>query len=226
MIILTGVSGGIGLPLAKQVSKIDKVIGIYNKNKPKIKIKNVTFLKCDISKEKEILKLDKYIKSKDKLVLISAAAVKFDNLLINQTINSWKKMIDTNLGSNFLLCKYLIKKMIFCKWGRIIFFSSTGAKRGDVGTSGYSASKTGLYGLSKVISKEYAQYNITSNIFELGAFEAGMYKKLDKKEKIKIINKLANKKLGTIEEIAHAIKFLIKSNFINGSTIKIDGGAD
>jgi len=69
MIILTGISGGIGLPLAKQVSKIDKVIGIYNKNKPKIKIKNVTFLKCDILDEKEILKLDKYIKSKNKLIL-------------------------------------------------------------------------------------------------------------------------------------------------------------
>ena len=74
MIILTGISGGIGLPLAKQVSKIDKVIGIYNKNKPKIKIKNVTFLKCDILDEKEILKLDKYIKSKNKLILISAAS--------------------------------------------------------------------------------------------------------------------------------------------------------
>ena len=217
---------GIGLPLAKQASKIDKVIGIYNKNKPKIKIKNVTFLQCDISNEKQIAKLDRYINSKDKLVLISAAAVKFDNLLINQTMSDWKKMIDTNLGSNFLICKYLIKKMIFSKWGRIIFFSSTGAKRGDVGTSGYSASKTGLYGLSKVISKEYAQYNVTSNIFELGAFEAGMYKKLNKKEKMKIINKLPNKKLGTINEIALAIKFLIKSNFINGSIIKIDGGAD
>ena len=226
MIILTGASGGIGLQLAKQASKIDKVIGIYNKNKPKIKIKNVTFFQCDISNEKQIAKLDKYINSKDKLVLISAAAVKFDNLLINQKMGDLKKMIDINLGSNFLICKYLIKKMIFSKWGRIIFFSSTGAKRGDVGTSGYSASKTGLYGLSKVISKEYAQYNVTSNIFELGAFEAGMYKKLNKKEKMKITNKLPNKKLGTINEIALAIKFLIKSNFINGSIIKIDGGAD
>ena len=135
-------------------------------------------------------------------------------------------MIDTNLGSNFLICKYLIKKMIFSKWGRVIFFSSTGAKRGDIGTSGYSASKTGLYGLSKVISKEYGQHNITSNIFELGAFEAGMYKKLNEKQKMKIVSKLPNKKLGTINEITLAIKLLINSSFINGSVIKIDGGAD
>ena len=94
------------------------------------------------------------------------------------------------------------------------------------GTSAYSASKTGLQGLSKVISKENAQYNITSNIIELGAFEAGMYKKLSKKEKIKILNKLPNKKLGTIKDIANTIKFLINTNFINGSVIKIDGGAD
>jgi len=226
MIILTGISGGIGLPLAKQISKIDKVIGIYKNNKPEINIKNVIFLKCDISDEKQLTKLDKYIKSKDKLILISAAAVKFDSLLINQSMSNWKKMIDTNLGSNFLICKYLIKKMIFFKWGRIIFFSSTGAKRGDIGTSGYSASKTGLYGLSKVISKEYGHYNITSNIFELGAFDVGMYKKLNEKQKMKIIDKLPNKKLGTISEITLAIKLLIKSSFISGSIIKIDGGAD
>jgi len=226
MIILTGISGGIGLPLAKQVSKIDQVIGIYKNNKPEINIKNVTFLQCDISVEKQLTKLDKYIRSDDQLILISAAAVKFDSLLINQSFSNWKKMIDINLGSNFLICKYLIKKMIFSKWGRIIFFSSTGAKRGDIGTAGYSASKTGLYGLSKVISKEYGQYNITSNVFELGAFEAGMYKRLNEKQKIKIINKLPNKKLGTINEITLAIKLLIKSSFINGSIIKIDGGAD
>ena len=226
MIILTGISGGIGLPLAKQVSKIDQVIGIYKNNKPEINIKNVTFLQCDISVEKQLTKLDKYIRSDDQLILISAAAVKFDSLLINQSFSNWKKMIDINLGSNFLICKYLIKKMIFSKWGRIIFFSSTGAKRGDIGTAGYSASKTGLYGLSKVISKEYGQYKITSNVFELGAFEAGMYKKLNEKQKMKIINKLPNKKLGTINEITLAIKLLIKSSFISGSIIKIDGGAD
>ena len=226
MIILTGASGGIGLLLAKQISKIDKVIGIYNKNKPKNKIKNVTFLKCDILNEKQITKLDKYINSKDKLVLISSAGVKFDNLLINQTMSGWKKMIDTNLGSNFLICKYLIKKMLFSKFGRIIFFSSTGATRGDPGTSAYSASKTGLNGLSKVISKEYSQYSITSNILELGAFEVGMYKKLEKKQQKKLIDKLSNQKLGQISEITLAIKFLINSSFVNGSVIKIDGGAD
>ena len=226
MIVLTGISGGIGLQLAKYMAKFDSVIGIYKKNKPLIKIKNVKFVQCDISDEKQLIKLEKYIKNKSKLILISAAAVKLDNLLINQSMNDWKKMIDVNLGSNFLLCKFLIKKMIFCQWGRVIFFSSTGARRGDVGTSAYSASKTGLQGLSKVISKEYAQYNITSNIIELGAFEAGMYKKLSKKEKIKILNKLPNKKLGTIKDIANTIKFLINTNFINGSVIKIDGGAD
>jgi len=226
MVILTGISGGIGLLLAKQLSKIDPVIGIYKSNKPEIKIKNVTFLQCDISVEKQLTKLDKYIRGNDQLILISAAAVKFDSLLINQSMNNWKKMIDINLGSNFLICKYLIKKMIFTKWGRIVFFSSTGAKRGDIGTAGYSASKNGLYGLSKVISKEYGQYNITSNIIELGAFDVGMYKKLNKKQKMRILNKLPNKKLGTINEIALTIKLLIKTSFINGSIIKIDGGAD
>ena len=135
-------------------------------------------------------------------------------------------MIEINLVSNFMICKFILKKMIFANWGRIIFLSSTGAKRGEIGTSGYSASKTGLIGLSKVISKEYGLYNITSNILELGAFDVGMYKKLANTEKLKIKEKIPNKKLGNIDEIFQTIKLLIKSKFINGSVLKIDGGAD
>jgi len=226
MIILTGISGGIGQHLAKEISKIDKVIGIYKNSKPKAKLKNVKYIRCDVSKEKELFKLEKYIKNQNKLILISAAAIKQDAILINHSLSSWKKMINTNLVSNFLICKFLLKKMIFANWGRIIFFSSTGAKRGDVGTSGYSASKTGLVGLSKVISKEYGFYNITSNILDLGAFDAGMYKKLTYAEKTKIKNRIPSRKLGNISEIAKVIRLLTKSNFINGSILKVDGGAD
>ncbi len=78
----------------------------------------------------------------------------------------------------------------------------------------------------KVISKEYGLYNITSNILELGAFDVGMYKKLANTEKLKIKEKIPNKKLGNIDEIFQTIKLLIKSKFINGSVLKIDGGAD
>ena len=227
MIILTGASGGIGQQIIKPLSKFDNIIGIYNSTKPKIDLKNVSFIKIDLLKEIEILKLIKKIKnSNEKITLINCAGVKKDNLIINQPYKEWKSIIDLNLNTSFLLSKHLLKKMIFNRWGRVIFISSSGARDGDLGTGAYSSSKTGLIGLSKVISKEYGKYNITSNIIELGAFDTGMYKKLNQKIKNKIIEKIPSNKLGQKRDIINTIKFIIDTSFMNGSVVKIDGGAD
>ncbi len=227
MIILTGASGGIGQQIIKPLSKFDNVIGIYNLTKPKIDLKNVSFIKIDLLKEKEILKFIKKIGSSEKnITLINCAGVKKDNLIINQSYKQWKSIIDLNLNTSFLLSKHLLRKMIFNQWGRVIFISSSGARNGDLGTGAYSSSKTGLIGLSKVISKEYGKYNITSNIIELGAFDTGMYKKLNQKIRNKIIKKIPADKLGQKEDIVNTIKFIIDTSFINGSVVKIDGGAD
>lgn len=227
MIILTGASGGIGQQIIKPLSKFDNVIGIYNLTKPKIDLKNVSFIKIDLLKEKEILKFIKKIGSSEKnITLINCAGVKKDNLIINQSYKEWKSIIDLNLNTSFLLSKHLLRKMIFNQWGRVIFISSSGARNGDLGTGAYSSSKTGLIGLSKVISKEYGKYNITSNIIELGAFDTGMYKKLNQKIRNKIIKKIPADKLGQKEHIVNTIKFIIDTSFINGSVVKIDGGAD
>lgn len=227
MIILTGASGGIGQQIIKPLSKFDNIIGIYNLTKPKIDLKNVSYIKINLLKETEILKLIKKIEnSKERITLINCAGIKKDNLIINQTYKEWKSTIDLNLSTSFLLSKHLLKKMIFNQWGRIIFISSSGARDGDLGTGAYSSSKTGLIGLSKVISKEYGKYNITSNIIELGAFDTGMYKKLNQKIKNNIIKKIPSDKLGQKEDIINTIKFIIDTNFMNGSIVKIDGGAD
>ena len=114
--------------------------------------------------------------------------------------------------------------MIFSKWGRIIFFSSTGALRGDVGTSAYSASKTALYGLSKVISKEYGKYNITSNIISLGYFESKMWSSLNSNLQKKLLKQTLNGKLGDPSVIFDTIKLIVKHSYINMSKIDLDGG--
>lgn len=226
MIIISGAAGGIGEKLLQKISKLDNVLALYNKKEPLKKIAKVNYVQINLNKEKEIYKLNKFIKDKSKIVFLSLAAVKIDSLLINQNSLDFDKIINTNLKSNFLISKYLLKKMIYSNWGRLIFFSSTGSVRGDVGTSVYSASKLGLLGLSKVISKEYGMHNITSNIIELGAFNEGMYKKLNLNEKKKIIDKIPKKKLGKISHIYNTIRFLINTEFCNGSIIKLDGGAD
>ena len=228
MIILTGSSGGIGKELLKHLIKLDKVIGVYYTNKPNPKnLKNASFEKVNLTNEKNILKFIEKFRSKlKKISLINCAAFKKDSLIINTSSNDWDRILNTNLKSNFLLTKHLIKIMVQQKWGRIIHFSSSGAIKGDIGTGAYSASKSGLIGLSSVICKEYAKFNITSNIIELGAFDTGLYKKLNKKKRSQIIKNIPSQKLGSTINIFNAIKFLINSDYVNSSSIKIDGGAN
>ena len=113
--------------------------------------------------------------------------------------------------------------MINNKWGRIIHISSEKALRGTVGSSIYSSSKSALAGLSRGIAKEYARFGITSNIINLGYFDSGLLRKLPKKTKERFVDSIPTKKLGSPKNITSCIKFLIESDFTNGSSITIDG---
>lgn len=224
MIIITGVSGGIGTQIIKELSKKDKILGIYNHSKPKLKFKNVRFVKVDLTKENEINKffID-YEKVMKKITFISLSAYKDDNLIINKSLKDWNNTIQVNLTSNFIFAKKIIKKMIFEKWGRFIFFGSSIIKYDRIGVSDYASSKYGLLGLSGSISKEYAKFNITSNILELGAVKTGLYKKLSEKRK-NLIRNIDENSLVDISEIVNSINFIIKNNSLNNSIIKLDKG--
>jgi|TARA_B100000315_G_scaffold134494_1_gene123952 3-oxoacyl-[acyl-carrier protein] reductase len=226
MIIITGSSGGIGSYLLRDLNEYDSLIGIYNKNKPTIENNKLILEKInliDLTKIKKFIK--KYNKKLNNLALIHCAAYKEDQLAINTDLKNWNQTIDINLTGSFLITREILKLMIKNNYGRIIFFSSSGALQGARGTSSYTASKAGIIGLSKVISKEYAQFNVTSNVLNLGAFDTGLYKKLNQSLKKKILSTIPSKKLGRLNNISNSIKFLIESEFVNGAVIDVNGGA-
>ena len=73
------------------------------------------------------------------------------------------------------------------------------------------------------MAKEYARFGISSNVLSLGYFDSGLYRKLDESLKKEFINGVPSKKLGTSEDIYHAINYLILSSYTNGSIVTIDG---
>lgn len=224
MIILTGASGGIGLDILEDLSKLDDVFAIYNSSKPNnIALENVTFFKVDIQSHLEIKNfINNNISNMKNITLVNMAAVSIDGLMANYNIEDWEKVLRINLSSNFLFSRYLIPIMIKDKWGRIIHVSSTNSA---IGAGAYSSSKSGLEGLSRALSKEYARYHITSNIIKLGVFDTGMFHKLSLKNQKSFIESIPSKKLGDTSNITNAINFLINSEFVNGSSITIDGGS-
>ena len=227
MIIVTGASGGIGASIVDKLSKLEKIIAVYNSSNSIVKnSNNVEWIKSDLRSisgvEKVINEVSKY--SDQKISLLNMSAKKYDTLLVNHDLNLWDESISLNLTSPFYFAKLLIPLMIKNKWGRLMFVTSTGGMRGDIGTASYSASKMGLIGLSRVISKEYSKFNITSNVISLGTFDTGLFHDLSEKKRKEIIDTIPSKKLGDIENIINSVDFIIKSDYVNGSIINIDGG--
>jgi NAD(P)-dependent dehydrogenase (short-subunit alcohol dehydrogenase family) len=226
VIILTGASGGIGKEILQYLLEFDQVIGIYNKTKPKVLTnKGLIYEQLNLESAADIKSfVDKWKDKLSKLTLVHFAASSIDSLAANYSEIDWDQVMNINLKGNFLLTQALLPLMISKRWGRIIHISSVVGMQGRAGTVAYSTSKSGLMGLSRVLAKEYARFNITSNVLVLGYFEVGLIDSLKDETKNGILNQIPSKSFGKVSNITNAIKFLINSEYVNGATINIDGG--
>ncbi len=228
MYIVIGASSGIGEKIIKSLSKDDEVLAIYNKKKPQINFKpskKIFFQKINFLKTNNYEKIfSKYKKKLKKITCINLAAITLDKMLPNVSENELKKVFYVNIFSNILISRSLVQYMIQEKWGRFIHFSSTKALKGDVGISIYSSSKSSLIGFSNSLSKEYGRYNITSNIVSLGYFDSPLWNRLKNKKKQELLKEVPLSKTGKVNDITKTIKFIKSTNYLNGATIKLDGG--
>ena len=158
--------------------------------------------------------------------IINNAGTTQDNLAIRMSINEWNKVIDVNLTSTFLLCKFAIKKMLKNKSGKIVNITSVVGHTGNLGQANYTASKAGIVAMSKSLAIEYAKKNININCISPGFIKTAMTDKIDEKFKEIIVSKIPSARLGEPEDIANAVLFLAsnQSNYINGETLHVNGG--
>ena len=233
-IIITGATGGIGNSIVKRLSDAGaKILAtgtrIEKLEELKSKFKNTDILKFDISKGDDI---EEFIENATKQLgggldcLINNAGITQDNLAIRMNIDEWKKVIDINLTSTFLLSKFAVKKMLKNKYGKIINITSVVGHTGNLGQVNYTASKAGIIAMSKSLAIEYAKKNININCISPGFIKTEMTDKIEEKFKEAIISKIPSSRLGEPEDVANAVLFLAsdQSNYINGETIHVNGG--
>ncbi len=233
-IIVTGATGGIGNSIIEKLyesganvlasgTKVEKL------EKLKKKYNNLKILKFDIS---QIDKIETFIEDSSKEIgnsldcIINNAGITQDNLAIRMTIDEWRRVIDINLTSTFLMCKFAIKKMLKNKKGKIVNISSVVGHTGNLGQSNYTASKAGIVAMSKSLAIEYAKKNININCISPGFIKTSMTDKIDEKFKEIIISKIPAARLGEPEDVANAVLFLAsnQSDYINGETLHVNGG--
>ena len=233
-IIVTGASGGIGNSIVKKLNdcganilasgtKVEKLEDL------KSKFKNIKILKFDIS---QIEKIEEFVDKATNEIggnldcIVNNAGITQDNLAIRMSLEEWKKVIDINLTSTFLLSKFSIKKMLKNKSGKIINITSIVGHTGNLGQANYTASKAGVVAMSKSLAIEYAKKNINVNCISPGFIKTAMTDKIDEKFKDIIISKIPSARLGEPEDIANAVVFLAsnQSDYINGETLHVNGG--
>ena len=233
-IIVTGASGGIGNSIVKSLNDFGANIlasgtKIEKLEELKSKFNNIKILKFDISNAEQIEEfIDKATTELNGNLdcLINNAGITQDNLAIRMSLDEWKKVIDINLTSTFLLSKFAIKKMLKNKSGKIINITSIVGHTGNLGQANYTASKAGIVAMSKSLAIEYAKKNININCISPGFIKTAMTDKIDEKFKEIIVSKIPSARLGEPEDIANAVLFLAsnQSDYINGETLHVNGG--
>ena len=232
-ILITGASGGIGHALVKKfVSLNANVLATGTKTEKLDSLKkefpNINILKFDISEHSKIEEFVENVYSQlvGLDVLINNAGVNKDNLSIRMKEDEWKKVIDINLGSTFLMCRSAIKKMLKNKYGRIVNITSIVGHTGNLGQANYAASKAGIIGMTKSLAIEYAKKNITLNCVSPGFIKTSMTENILESVKVMLTSRIPMSKLGTGEDVANSVAFLSsdEASYITGETIHVNGG--
>ena len=237
LVLVTGASRGIGRAIAITLGKAGAtVIGTATSDEGATRICKIFTensilgkgMKLDVKNNEQISDLLKNVNedygSID--ILINNAGITRDNLLIRMKQEEWDDIINTNLSSVYKMSKSVLRGMIKKKSGRIISITSVVGVMGNAGQSNYAASKAGIIGFTKSLAREVGIRNITVNAIAPGFIKTDMTDELQDEQKEALVTQIPMARLGTVNEIAHAVLFLAgdNSSYITGQTLHINGG--
>ena len=236
--LVTGASRGIGKAIAIELAKIGATIAInYNSDigaaKKTLKsIKdigvNAEVFKADVSKEKEVKSLIRNIENKlgpIDLLVTNAGILRLSKNFIELDYKIWKKTMTTNVDGTLLPIKEVLPGMIKRKFGRIVCISSIAGLGMRPNMITYGTSKAAVIALVRNLAGAIAPY-VRINSVAPGLIETDMAKSFDKKTKLNIIENTPLQRLGTPQDIANTVYYLLsdQSNFTTGQTLVTDGG--
>ncbi|MGA1825110.1 MAG: 3-oxoacyl-ACP reductase FabG [bacterium] len=236
--IVTGGTRGIGRGIAESFLRSGaNVIVTYHANeqaaekflKDNIKYKNqLTIRKFDICLKDEVEEFYRFVEKdfEDFEILINNSGIRKDAVCGMMKESDWCDVINVNLTGTFHMCKYALFFLVRKRYGRIINITSPSGRFGFAGQSNYAASKAGLIGFTRSLSKEVATRKITVNCVSPGYIETEFLDDIPQKLRKEYCAQVPLKRFGTAEEVAAAVLFLAsrEASYITGSVLEVSGG--
>jgi len=159
-------------------------------------------------------------------VLVANAGITADTLLLRMSDEQFTKVLETNLTGAFRCAKRAATRMLRARWGRMIFISSVVGLFGSPGQANYAASKAGLVGLARSITREMGSRKITANVVAPGYIETDMTAALTDDRKAEYLKAIPAGRFASPDEVAGVVRWLAgdDAGYITGAVIPVDGG--
>jgi 3-oxoacyl-[acyl-carrier protein] reductase len=236
--LVTGASGGIGRATALALAEdgLRVACGYHSDDagaKETVRLVEeaggtATSVGADVADEVDVKEMFDQITSWSgpPLVLVNNAGVNRDGLTVKYPRADFERILEVNVTGSFLCSRAALSGMMRARWGRIVMVSSVLGLRGNAGQAAYSASKSALLGLARSLAREYGSRGITVNAVCPGYIHTDMTASLPQKARGRLLDEIPAGRLGTLDEVAAAIRFLVseRASYVNGAVLSIDGG--
>lgn len=225
-VLVTGGTRGIGLAVARAFAKQGDRVAVTHRGSGAPE--DLFGVECDVTDAAAVDAAFTRVEAElgPVEVLVANAGITEDTLLMRMSEEQFGAVLDTNLTGAFRCAKRAITKMVRARWGRLIFMSSVIGYYGGPGQVNYAASKAGLIGVARSITRELGSRNITANVVAPGFIDTDMTAVLPEERKAQYRQMVPAGRIGTPEDVSSAVLWLASegASYISGAVIPVDGG--
>jgi 3-oxoacyl-[acyl-carrier protein] reductase len=225
-VLVTGGNRGIGRAIAEAfVANGDQVAITYRSGEPP---EGVLAVRCDVTDADSVEAAFTEVEAAHGPVevLVANAGITADTLVLRMSEDDWSRVIETNLTGSFRVAKRAAKGMLRLRRGRLVFISSVVGLLGSAGQVNYAASKSGLVGMARSLSRELGSRSITANVVAPGFVETEMTEVLPEETKAKYKAQIPLGRFATTDEVASVVQWIASDGaaYVTGAVIPVDGG--